>query len=141
MLFGATGDLSHRKLLPGLFRLTCIGFIPAIRIIGVSLEDIDAEAFRKIARQALDEFATHKVTDADWQSFEKTLDYVPIKAGAAALKAAGGKSGKVDFGREPARALSQRAAERRVVRGPDAVRGPASWRARGSSWRSRSAPT
>ncbi len=60
VLFGATGDLSHRKLLPGLFRLTCIGFIPATRIIGVSLEDIDAEAFRKIARQALDEFSTHR---------------------------------------------------------------------------------
>ena len=67
VLFGATGDLSHRKLLPGLFRLTCIGFIPAIRIIGVSLEDMDAEAFRKVARAALDEFSTHKVTDEDWQ--------------------------------------------------------------------------
>jgi len=88
VLFGATGDLAHRKLLPGLFRLTCIGFIPATRIIGVSLEDIDAEAFRKIARSSLDEFSTHKVTDADWQSFSQTLDYVPLKAGAQALKAA-----------------------------------------------------
>jgi glucose-6-phosphate 1-dehydrogenase len=94
VLFGATGDLSHRKLLPGLFRLTCIGFIPATRIVGVSLEDIDADAFRKITRQALDEFSTHKVTDADWQSFEKTLDYVPIKAGPAALKAAVEKAEK-----------------------------------------------
>ena len=83
VLFGATGDLSHRKLLPGLFRLTRIGFIPATRIIGVSLEDMDAEAFRKIARSALDEFSTHKVTDADWQSFSETLDYVPLKAGAS----------------------------------------------------------
>jgi len=65
VLFGATGDLSHRKLLPGLFRLTAIGFIPGCRIIGVSLEDIDSEAFRKIARGALEEFSTHKVTDAD----------------------------------------------------------------------------
>jgi glucose-6-phosphate 1-dehydrogenase len=88
VLFGATGDLSHRKLLPGLFRLTCIGFIPAIRIIGVSLEDMDAEAFRQVARSALEEFSTHKVNDTDWQSFAQTLDYVPIKAGAHALKAA-----------------------------------------------------
>src|SRR6201996_8229798 len=94
VLFGATGDLSHRKLLPGLFRLTCIGFIPAIRIIGVSLEDMDVEAFRKIARQALDEFSTHKATEAEWQSFEKNLDYVPIKAGASALKAAVEKAEK-----------------------------------------------
>src|ERR1700739_5025365 len=88
VLFGATGDLAHRKLLPGLFRLTAIGFIPACRIIGVSLEDMDAEAFRKLARAALDEFSTHKVTDAEWQAFAQCLDYVPLKSGAAALKTA-----------------------------------------------------
>jgi glucose-6-phosphate 1-dehydrogenase len=53
VLFGATGDLAHRKLLPGLFRLSAIGFIPECRIIGVSLEDLDADGFRKIARAAL----------------------------------------------------------------------------------------
>jgi glucose-6-phosphate 1-dehydrogenase len=94
VLFGATGDLAHRKLLPGLFRLTCIGFIPATRIIGVSLEDMDTEAFRKIARSALDEFSTHAVTDSDWQSFAETLEYVPLKAGAPALKAAVEKAEK-----------------------------------------------
>jgi glucose-6-phosphate 1-dehydrogenase len=88
VLFGATGDLAHRKLLPGLFRLACVGFIPACRIVGVSLEEIDTEAFRKIARSALDEFSTHKVTDADWQTFAESLEYVPLKSGAAALKAA-----------------------------------------------------
>jgi glucose-6-phosphate 1-dehydrogenase len=88
VLFGATGDLSHRKLLPGLFRLAAVGFIPACRIIGISLEDLDTEAFRKIARAALDEFSTHKVTDTDWQTFSSSLEYVPLKAGAPALKAA-----------------------------------------------------
>ena len=88
VLFGATGDLSHRKLLPGLFRLTAIGFIPDCRVIGVSLEDMDANAFRNIARSALEEFSTHKVTEADWQNFSQKLDYVPLKGGAGALKAA-----------------------------------------------------
>ncbi len=88
VLFGATGDLSHRKLLPGLFRLAAVGFIPACRIIGISLEDLDTEAFRKIARAALDEFSTHKVTDTDWQTFSSSLEYVPLKAGAPALRAA-----------------------------------------------------
>jgi glucose-6-phosphate 1-dehydrogenase len=88
VLFGATGDLSHRKLLPGLFRLTAIGFIPACRIIGISLEDIDTEAFRKIARTALDEFSTHPVTEEDWKQFSDSLEYVPLQAGAPALKAA-----------------------------------------------------
>src|SRR4029077_14471818 len=64
VLVGATGDLSKRKLLPGLFHLVCAGFIPGCRIIGVSLEDIDAQGFRKLAREALDEFSTRKFDDA-----------------------------------------------------------------------------
>ena len=35
VLVGATGDLSQRKLLPGLFHLATAGFIPGFRIIGV----------------------------------------------------------------------------------------------------------
>ncbi len=87
VLFGATGDLSRRKLLPGLYRLSSTGFIPRCRIIGVSLDDIDADGFRKFARGALDEFFNHDVTDSDWDTFARSLDYVPLAAGADALKA------------------------------------------------------
>ena len=59
-LMGATGDLARRKLLPGLFHLSSAGFIPGCRIIGVSLENLDADAFRQLARQAVDEFSTRK---------------------------------------------------------------------------------
>ena len=78
VLVGATGDLSRRKLLPGLFHLSSAGFIPGCRIIGVSLDEIDADGFRKIAREALDQFSSRKVNDADWAAFAETLDYVPI---------------------------------------------------------------
>ncbi len=88
VLFGATGDLARRKLLPGLYHLSSTGFIPGCRVIGVSLDDIDREAFLGIARGALDEFGTRKVADADWAAFASNLDYVPLAAGAAALKAA-----------------------------------------------------
>jgi glucose-6-phosphate 1-dehydrogenase len=88
VLVGATGDLARRKLFPGLFHLTDVGFIPGCRIVGVSLDDIDAEGFRKIARGALDEFYPHKVSDAAWASFAQGLDYVPLGAGPAALRAA-----------------------------------------------------
>ena len=88
VLFGATGDLARRKLLPGLFHLSSAGFIPGCRIIGVSLDDIDVEGFRASARSALDEFSSRKVPDADWQAFAASLDYVPLAAGPAALKAA-----------------------------------------------------
>jgi glucose-6-phosphate 1-dehydrogenase len=88
MLFGATGDLSKRKLIPGLFHLASSGFIPGCRIVGVSLDDLDADGFRKMARAALDEFAQRPVTEEAWTAFAATLDYVPLSAGPAALKAA-----------------------------------------------------
>lgn len=88
VLFGATGDLAHRKLLPGLFYLSHAGFIPNCRIVGVSLDDMNADSFRAAARKALDEFSTRKVVDSDWEPWAKTLDYVPISAGPQALKAA-----------------------------------------------------
>src|ERR1019366_2422542 len=88
VLVGATGDLSRRKLLPGLFHLASAGFIPGCRIIGVSLDELAADGFRKVARAALDEFSTRKVTEADWDAFAASLDYVPLTAGVDALKAA-----------------------------------------------------
>jgi glucose-6-phosphate 1-dehydrogenase len=88
VLVGATGDLARRKLLPGLFHLSNAGFIPGCRIIGVSLDELDDEGFRRIAREALSEFATRKFTDAEWQVFSDCLHYVPMGAGPAVLKQA-----------------------------------------------------
>jgi glucose-6-phosphate 1-dehydrogenase len=88
VLVGATGDLSRRKLLPGLFHLEQAGFIPACRIIGVSLDDLSVEAFRKHCHEALVEFSTRKFTDSEWDTFARNLDYVPLAAGAEALRAA-----------------------------------------------------
>ena len=88
VLFGATGDLARRKLLPGLYHLSSAGFIPGCRIIGVSLDDFGIDEFRAAARSALDEFSSRKVTDSDWEAFATILDYVPRSAGAPALKAA-----------------------------------------------------
>jgi glucose-6-phosphate 1-dehydrogenase len=88
VLVGATGDLARRKLLPGLFHLSSSGFIPGCRIIGVSLESLDTDGFRKLAREALAEFSTRKVTEADWEAFASNLQYMPLSAGAGTLKAA-----------------------------------------------------
>jgi glucose-6-phosphate 1-dehydrogenase len=92
VLVGATGDLSCRKLLPGLFHLASAGFIPGCRIIGVSLDNLDAAGFRAVARGALDKFFGRTVTEADWAAFAETLDYVPLAAGAAPLKEAVAKA-------------------------------------------------
>ncbi len=87
VLIGATGDLARRKLLPGLFHLSSVGFIPGCRIVGVSLDELDDAAFRAIARESIDEFA-RKASAAERAKFADSLSYVPIGAGPAALKAA-----------------------------------------------------
>lgn len=88
VLFGATGDLARRKLLPGLFHLSNAGFIPGCKIIAVALDDIHVDDFRVTAKGALDEFSSRKVTPQEWDTFAANLDYVPLTAGAATLKAA-----------------------------------------------------
>jgi glucose-6-phosphate 1-dehydrogenase len=88
VLVGATGDLARRKLLPGLYHLTSAGFIPECRVVGVSLDDFDAEAFRAHALDALRQSSTRKVNDADWAAFAAGLEYVSLKAGPDALRAA-----------------------------------------------------
>jgi glucose-6-phosphate 1-dehydrogenase len=85
VLVGATGDLARRKLIPGLLHLARAGFIPGCRIIGVSLDQFDAESFRNFARESLNEFSARKVEGSDWTAFAPSLDYVPLSAGPAAL--------------------------------------------------------
>ena len=94
ILFGATGDLAHKKLLPGLFHLVSSGFISKCRIIGVSLDSIDAEGFRTLVRDVIFEERAHHPKKEAWPAFETLLDYVPIAAGAGALKEAVEKAEK-----------------------------------------------
>jgi glucose-6-phosphate 1-dehydrogenase len=101
-MVGATGDLAGRKLLPGLYHLATSGFIPGCRIIGVSLDELDGDGFRQVARKSLDDFSTRKVTDAAWNAFAESLDYVSLGAGPAALKAAVDKA-EQPFGGESRR--------------------------------------
>jgi len=87
-LVGGTGDLAQRKLWPGLFHLICAGFIPACRVVSLSLDQLDIEEFRELVRKALEKFSPRKVTDEDWAHFSPLLSYVPMSAGAETLRAA-----------------------------------------------------
>jgi glucose-6-phosphate 1-dehydrogenase len=85
VLFGATGDLSRRKLLPGLTYLALSELTPDIQVVGTSLDDMDDEAFRAFAHEAVQTFGTRRLTDEQWDSFAGKLHYVPQKAGPDAL--------------------------------------------------------
>ena len=76
LIFGATGDLAHRKLLPGLLRLFQAGLMPEFRIVGISIEEIDDAEFRDIAGGACRQFARHAFGEDDWEEFSARLSYV-----------------------------------------------------------------
>ena len=85
VLFGATGDLSRRKLLPGLLRLSHSGLLPEYQIIGTSLEEMDEAGFHQFAFQACREFARQDIVDDHWPTFQPRLHYVSQAHGPAAL--------------------------------------------------------
>ena len=100
VLFGATGDLARRKLIPGLFHLEQVGLLPDdYRIVGASLDELDDEGFRRHVRDALGEFCRMDVED-NWKAFSERLSYVPSRADALA---AGVARAEEAIGGEPRR--------------------------------------
>ena len=82
VIFGATGDLARRKILPGLFRRYCSGQMPAeAQIIGAARSDMDDDAFRDMVRKAIEEFAGSAAADTDQvEAFLAQVHYEPVDA-------------------------------------------------------------
>ena len=92
VLFGATGDLAARKLLPGLLHLSKHGDDAQYRTRGAPTSELSDEDFRHLARHACDQFAVGKISLLQWANFEKRLTFVSTGAGAQALAEAVGKA-------------------------------------------------
>jgi glucose-6-phosphate 1-dehydrogenase len=88
VIFGATGDLARRRLLPGLLHLFQAGLMPEFRIVGVSLEEISMAEFRGFAEAACREFARHGFGGEDWHEFSGRLSYVPHSRAGSELPGA-----------------------------------------------------
>ena len=88
VLFGATGDLAARKLIPGLLHLFQSGLLDDLRVVGTSLDDLSADAFRDLALVAIREHSTREMNDGDWHEFAQRLDFVPLSAGPEVLREA-----------------------------------------------------
>ncbi|MDP5220495.1 glucose-6-phosphate dehydrogenase [Ruegeria sp. 2205SS24-7] len=80
VLFGATGDLAKRKILPGLFHRFEVGQMPPeARIIGSARTEMDAEAFRQATKDAIEQFTPDSPTRAKTlAAFLERLDYVTV---------------------------------------------------------------
>ena len=82
VIFGATGDLAHRKILPGLYRRFLAGQMPPdSRIIGAARAVMTVEEFRASIGEAIAEFVTKSRQDpATIALFLAQLHYIPIDA-------------------------------------------------------------
>ncbi len=82
VVFGATGDLARRKLIPALYHRLHDGQMPeGARILGAARSDLDADAFRRHASAALDEFVSPADLDPGTRArFLACCDYVHVDA-------------------------------------------------------------
>ena len=92
VLFGATGDLAKRKLIPGLLHLFQSGLVDDLRVVGTSLDELSPDGFRDLAMVAIREHSTREMGDTDWHEFAQRLDFVPLSAGPLALGEAVGRA-------------------------------------------------
>ena len=104
VMFGATGDLARRKLLPGLFRLAVADLMPdTYRIIGSSRRDLTGEQFREHARQAITEFGTVKPAGEAWEAFQRRLSFASAEPGRTDALTAAVERAEQEIGGTPGR--------------------------------------
>ena len=78
VIFGATGDLAHRKLIPALYNLAVTGHLPAASgIVGVAKSELPTEQFVSGMRESVGTHSRTKPIDAEvWQDFAAGLRYL-----------------------------------------------------------------
>jgi glucose-6-phosphate 1-dehydrogenase len=77
VVFGASGDLCRRKLLPALYDLAYVGLLPErFAVVGTGGTKLDDEAFRQRARDGIEQFSRHRLEEARWERFSQALHYV-----------------------------------------------------------------
>jgi glucose-6-phosphate 1-dehydrogenase len=101
VLFGATGDLARRKLLPGIFHLNQVGLMPErFVLIGTSRSHVGEEEFIDLARTAVEESGRGPGFERSWERFASSLRFAGLGAGYGQLGEAVERA-RADLGGEP----------------------------------------
>jgi glucose-6-phosphate 1-dehydrogenase len=104
VLFGATGDLARRKLLPGLFHLAAAGLMPdRYQIIGSARRSLTDDEFGERARLAIASFGITKPAGPAWEAFRARLRFVSAEPGRTDALAEAIGRGELDIGGSPGR--------------------------------------
>jgi glucose-6-phosphate 1-dehydrogenase len=82
VIFGATGDLTVRKILPAIYNLRRAGLLPPeTTVVGFSRRELSDDDYRALAREALDSHSRVPVEDALWDDFAQGIFYQPGQFG------------------------------------------------------------
>src|SRR5437773_12070971 len=77
VVFGASGDLTQRKIIPALYNLCCEGLLPEkVAIVGYSRTLWSENEFKDHARDAIKNFSRTPLEDDHWETFSALLHYV-----------------------------------------------------------------
>jgi glucose-6-phosphate 1-dehydrogenase len=92
VIFGATGDLTHRKILPALYNLHRAGLLPLeSAILGFARRPFTDDAYRTEMRRAVEEHSRSPVEPAIWEEFARRIHYHQGEFGDVASFAALGQ--------------------------------------------------
>src|SRR5437763_11778606 len=76
VIFGATGDLTHRKLIPALYKLAADGELPpAVTVVGFARRPKSDDEFRKELAETTKQFSRQDVREDIWKTFSQSLFY------------------------------------------------------------------
>jgi glucose-6-phosphate 1-dehydrogenase len=76
VIFGATGDLTQRKLIPALYNLAADGDLPpAVAIVGFARREKSDDQFRNELEEATRKFSRQPVRDEMWKTFAQSIFY------------------------------------------------------------------
>jgi len=77
VIFGASGDLTRRKLLPAFWHLFVEGLLPqGIAIVGYSRTEMADDEWKRYAHDQIEQFAREEPSGEQWDEFAKRLSYV-----------------------------------------------------------------
>jgi len=76
VIFGATGDLTHRKLIPALYNLAADGELPpAVTVVGFARRPKSDDEFRKELAETTKQFSRQDVREDIWKTFSQSRFY------------------------------------------------------------------
>ncbi len=79
VIFGGTGSLARLKLFPALYDLTADGHMPpGGKVIGLARSAMSLDAYRELARQAVQPYSRNEYDEDTWAKLAARLEYITV---------------------------------------------------------------